>query len=77
MYYFPQDPPYFVLIAGLLVGIACGAAFDATLRQTVKAWSTNRKNIQLSTSDCPFWGFAWELFSFSRLVWRSLDFRLG
>ncbi len=51
MYYFPQDPPYFILIAGLLAGIACGAAFDGTLRQNVKAWSNDRENIQLSASD--------------------------
>lgn len=51
MYYFPQDPPYFILIAGLLAGIACGAAFDGTLRQNVKAWSNDRDNIQLSASD--------------------------
>jgi hypothetical protein len=51
LYYFPQDPPYFILIAGLLAGIACGAAFDGTLRQNVKAWSKDRNNIQLSASD--------------------------
>lgn len=51
MYYFPQDPPYFILIAGLLAGIACGAAFDGTLRQNVKAWSNDRNNIKLSASD--------------------------
>ena len=51
MYYFPQDPPYFILIAGLLAGIACGAAFDATLRQNAKAWSVNRQNISLAKSD--------------------------
>lgn len=51
MYYFPQDPPYFILIAGLLAGIACGAAFDGTLRQSVKAWSVDRRNTKLATSD--------------------------
>ncbi len=51
MYYFPQDPPYFILIAGLLAGLACGAAFNGTLRQNVKAWSVNRANIQLAQSD--------------------------
>ena len=61
MYYFPQDPPYFILFAGLFAGIACGAAFDGTLRQNVKAWSVDRKNIQLATSDdislrLPFFG---------------------
>jgi uncharacterized protein (DUF983 family) len=61
LYYFPQDPPYFILFAGLLAGIACGAAFDGTLRQNVKAWSVDRTNIQLANSDditlrLPFFG---------------------
>jgi hypothetical protein len=51
LYYFPQDPPYFILFAGLLAGIACGAAFDGALRQNVKAWSIDRSNISLATSD--------------------------
>jgi hypothetical protein len=37
MYYFPQDPPYFILFAGLFAGIACGAAFDGTLRQNANS----------------------------------------
>ena len=61
MYYFPQDPPYFILFAGLFTGIACGAAFDAALRQSVKAWSIDRANIRLSSGDgkaigIPFFG---------------------
>ncbi len=48
MYYFPQDPPYFILFAGLLAGIACGAAFDRSLRQNVQAWSVDRANISLA-----------------------------
>lgn len=61
MYYFPQNPPYFILLAGLFAGIACGAAFDGTLRQNVKAWSVDRTNIQLAASDgltlrLPFFG---------------------
>ncbi len=51
MYYFPQEPPYFILFAGLFAGIACGAAFDGALRQNVKAWSIDRSNISLATSD--------------------------
>jgi hypothetical protein len=39
MYY---DPPYFLLIAGLLAGIACGRAFEMTLRQAVQEWSQTR-----------------------------------
>jgi hypothetical protein len=51
LYYFPQDPPYFILFAGLFAGITCGAAFDGALRQSVKAWSVDRANISLSTGD--------------------------
>ncbi len=51
MYYFPQDPPYFILFAGLLAGIACGAAFDGALRQNVKAWKVDRANISLAEGD--------------------------
>ena len=51
MYYFPQDPPYFILIAGLFAGITSGVAFDGTLRKTVKDWSVNRQNIKLATTD--------------------------
>ncbi|ACK67095.1 conserved hypothetical protein [Rippkaea orientalis PCC 8801] len=37
MYYLPQ-PPYFLLLVGLLTGITCGAAFEATLKTQVKEW---------------------------------------
>lgn len=39
MYYFPADPPYFLLVAGLLVALTSGAAFWATLKQIVQKWS--------------------------------------
>ena len=51
MYYFPQDPPYFILFAGLFAGLTCGMAFNGTLRQNVKAWSVDRANIRLAKSD--------------------------
>lgn len=40
--YFPADPPYFVLVAGLLVALTCGTAFSATLKQIVQKWSDAR-----------------------------------
>lgn len=40
--YFPADPPYFVLIAGLLVALTSGTAFSATLKQIVQKWSDAR-----------------------------------
>jgi hypothetical protein len=39
MYY---DPPYVLLIVGLLAGITSGRAFEMTLRQAVKEWSKSR-----------------------------------
>jgi uncharacterized protein (DUF983 family) len=51
MYYFPQDPPYFILFAGLFAGITCGLAFDSTLRRNVKTWSADRNNVILANSD--------------------------
>lgn len=44
MYYFIADPPYFLLIAGLLAGITSGLAFETTLKQMVKEWSKNRSS---------------------------------
>lgn len=48
MYYFPIDPPYFLLLAGLFAGITSGIAFEATLKQFVKDWSKNRSTMNLA-----------------------------
>lgn len=49
LYYFPSDPPFFLLFVGLFMGISCGAAFEATLKNKVKSWSQDRENTRLST----------------------------
>ena len=41
MSYYPE-PPYFLLVAGLLVALTCGAAFAATLKLIVQKWSSDR-----------------------------------
>ncbi len=41
MYSFPE-PPYFLLIAGLLASLASGLAFDAVLKKSVRDWSKSR-----------------------------------
>ncbi|MEX0268774.1 hypothetical protein AB3R30_06520 [Leptolyngbyaceae cyanobacterium UHCC 1019] len=46
MYSFPE-PPYFLLIAGLLVSFASGAAFNAVLKQSVHRWSKSRSSDDL------------------------------
>ena len=37
-YYFVPQPPYFLVLAGLLTGITCGLAFQATLKQKAQDW---------------------------------------
>jgi len=37
MYYLPE-PPYFLVFVGLFMGISCGLAFEATLKEKVKVW---------------------------------------
>jgi cobalamin biosynthesis protein CobD/CbiB len=39
--YYLSEPPYFLLIFGLVVGITSGSAFEALLKQKVQAWSKN------------------------------------
>ncbi len=40
--FYISEPPYFLLVAGLLVALASGAAFSATLKQIVQKWSSAR-----------------------------------
>lgn len=40
---YPQ-PPYVLLIAGLLAAITSGAAFNNTLQQSVSEWNKNRSS---------------------------------
>lgn len=47
--YYLFDPPYFLLAMGLFVGITCGLAFEATLKQEVRAWSKDRETRTLAT----------------------------
>jgi hypothetical protein len=47
---YSYDPPYFLLIAGLLASIASGIAFEATLKQAVHAWSNNRSTRTLANA---------------------------
>ncbi|MBE9181008.1 hypothetical protein IQ268_20830 [Oculatella sp. LEGE 06141] len=47
MSYF-SEPPYFLLVAGLFAGLACGLAFEATLKQSVLDWSRNRSTRTLA-----------------------------
>lgn len=63
MYYSIPDPPYFLLVAGFLVSLASGAAFEAVLKQSVQEWAKNRStrtlaNMQGMPLFLPFMGIA-------------------
>lgn len=45
MYY---NPPYVLLIVGLLIGITSGVAFETTLKQSVQEWAKNRSTRTLA-----------------------------
>jgi hypothetical protein len=87
MYYFPQ-PPYFLLIFGLFIGITCGLAFEATLKQLVSQWRTKVTKEPLQEILgfkllFPFWGICigmciflssgLEIFTFSRWLSYSIS----
>jgi hypothetical protein len=62
MYYFP-DPPYFLLVVGLLSALTSGAAFAGTLKQILQKWSSDRSvgtNARLRTGQLlvPFIGIS-------------------
>jgi hypothetical protein len=43
-YYFPSDPPYFLFLVSLVAGLACGRAFEVTLRNLVGVWSRSKSS---------------------------------
>lgn len=63
MPFYDSAPPYFLLFAGLLAGIASGIAFKTTLEQAVQEWARNRStrtlaNLQGIQLLVPFVGIA-------------------
>lgn len=67
--YFYSQPPYLLLVAGLLASIASGLAFEAVLKQSVKEWSENRSTRSLAKMRgmslfIPFLGMAGGAFFF-------------
>ncbi len=59
-YYYPTDPPYFLFVVSLLAGIACGRAFEVSLRERVDAWSSGKTVLQISGApiQVPYGGMA-------------------
>lgn len=42
------DPPIVLLLAGLFIGLTCGRAFEATLKEKVQEWSRTKSTRVLS-----------------------------
>jgi hypothetical protein len=42
MYYFPLQPPYFLLLVGFLTALTSGLALSGTLKVIVQNWPTER-----------------------------------
>lgn len=58
-----SDPPYLLLVVGLLASLASGKAFEVTLRQLVQEWSKTHStrilsNIQGTQLLIPFLGIS-------------------
>ncbi|MBD2103400.1 hypothetical protein H6F94_21295 [Leptolyngbya sp. FACHB-261] len=47
MFYLP-DPPYFLLVAALVAGLASGKAFEATLRAGIQEWARSKSSRSLA-----------------------------
>ena len=91
MFTFP-DPPYFLLVAGLLISITSGVAFEATLKQAVQDWAKNRSTrtlaalqgmqlfvpfVGITAGACVFLGSGMEIFGFSTKLSYALSFPLS
>ena len=59
-YYYPVEPPYFLFVASLAAGIACGRAFEVSLRECVAAWSAGKAVLQVNGApvQVPYLGMA-------------------
>ncbi|MCM0589425.1 MAG: hypothetical protein HEQ35_10370 [Gloeotrichia echinulata IR180] len=42
MYYYPLEPPYFLLFVGLLTSLTSGVALTGTLKLIVQKWQPNK-----------------------------------
>ncbi|KKI98606.1 hypothetical protein [Prochlorothrix hollandica] len=50
MYFLYPTPPYALLVAGLLAGLACGFAFATTLKSAVRSWAATDQQTGLAKS---------------------------
>lgn len=89
MYYQPQ-PPYLLLVAGLLISLTSGIALANLIKQIVKDWSVNKSTanvtimrkplpipyIGIALGACIFLSSCLEVFSFSKKFAYGFSFPL-
>ncbi|ARV57229.1 hypothetical protein BZZ01_00030 [Nostocales cyanobacterium HT-58-2] len=61
MYYFPQQPPYILLVVGFFAALASGSALAGTLKLIVQKWQndgaeTSGSRIAIRNLSVPFLG---------------------
>ncbi len=56
MYYFPEQPPYLLLLIGFLIALTSGLALSGTIKVTVQKWQPN-------SDENPQNNFAWRALS--------------
>lgn len=80
MYYIPE-PPLGLLLLGLFIGVTCGLAFEATLKQEVDGWRKKQKKeiereglsrialpfLGICVGVCMFLAAGLEVFTYSRV----------
>ncbi|MEN9207146.1 MAG: hypothetical protein Q6L50_09960 [Gloeomargarita sp. GMQP_bins_120] len=48
MLYFYGEPPYLLLLMGLLAALACGSSLNALLKQAIQSWQTQHSTRTLA-----------------------------
>lgn len=92
MYYFPLQPPYFLLVFGLFAAVTSGAALSGTLQSQVEIWQNagaEKSEVQLTKKPLifPFLGITigvglflvsgLEIFGFPPLIALGVGLPLG
>lgn len=83
MYYYPANPPYFLLLIGFLIALTSGIALSGTLKLIVQQWPNNTAEdtksssslkkllvpfLGITTGVCLFLSSGLEIFGFPSLL---------
>lgn len=68
-YFFLSEPPYLLLLFGILISVTCGTAFEKVLKNNVQKWYQTPKSeasnpVQTPSLFVPFLGICLGIFCF-------------